>query len=105
MKGHKKQMTTEKNLNQRAKTHGDFSEFAITARLLKGNVALRLKQNQKALNDTQSEALDMILHKIARIINGNPNEIDHWRDIAGYAELVVRELERHNTQNWSIIKE
>ena len=41
-------MTTAEILEQRAKTHGDFSEFAITARLLKGNVALRLKQNQKA---------------------------------------------------------
>jgi hypothetical protein len=36
----------------------------------------------------QREALDMILHKIARIVNGNPNETDHWHDIAGYATLV-----------------
>jgi hypothetical protein len=35
----------------------------------------------------------MILMKLARVIAGNPNEPDHWRDIAGYAELVVRSLE------------
>ena len=91
-------MTTEEILNQRAKTHGDFSEFAITARLLKGCVASRLRQCEKVLTDAQSEGLDMILHKISRIINGNPNEKDHWQDIAGYAELVVRQLERHNKE-------
>lgn len=38
------------------------------------------------------EALDMIVHKIGRILNGNPNYIDSFRDIAGYAELVVNYL-------------
>ncbi len=36
----------------------------------------------------------MIAHKIASILAGDPNEIDHWRDIAGYATLIVKELER-----------
>ena len=36
----------------------------------------------------------MILHKVARIMAGNPKEADHWRDIAGYATLAVKELER-----------
>lgn len=30
----------------------------------------------------------MILHKIARIMNGDPDHIDHWHDIAGYATLI-----------------
>lgn len=34
----------------------------------------------------------MIAHKIGRIVNGNPNNIENWRDIAGYAELVARIL-------------
>jgi hypothetical protein len=35
------------------------------------------------------ESVDMICHKIARIVNGGqPQEIDHWHDIAGYAKLV-----------------
>jgi hypothetical protein len=33
------------------------------------------------------EALEMICTKIARILSGNPNDPDHWKDIAGYAEL------------------
>lgn len=41
----------------------------------------------------QREAMEMIVHKIGRIIHGNPHEADHWRDIAGYALLAVREIE------------
>jgi hypothetical protein len=35
----------------------------------------------------------MILHKIARIVNGDPNWSDSWRDIAGYATLVADRLD------------
>lgn len=38
------------------------------------------------------EAMDMILHKIGRIANGDPFYDDSWIDIAGYAQLVVDEL-------------
>jgi len=41
----------------------------------------------------QREALDMICHKIARIVNGNPDYADSWTDIAGYATLVAERLE------------
>jgi len=41
----------------------------------------------------QREALEMIAHKIARIINGDPNYADSWVDIAGYAKLVSDRLE------------
>ena len=34
----------------------------------------------------------MIMHKISRILNGDPNYVESWRDISGYAELVVKEL-------------
>ena len=46
-----------------------------------------------ATSVSQQEALDMIAHKIGRIINGNPHYKDSWVDIAGYAQLVVDELE------------
>ncbi|RUO17092.1 hypothetical protein EJK55_1172 [Moraxella catarrhalis] len=34
----------------------------------------------------------MIAHKISRLIAGDSYFIDTWRDIAGYAQLVVNEL-------------
>jgi hypothetical protein len=44
------------------------------------------------LDHSQAEALDMIAHKIGRILAGDPNHADHWDDIAGYARLVARRV-------------
>jgi hypothetical protein len=50
--------------------------------------------NWKMLEDYQREALEMISHKIARIMNGDSSYVDNWVDIAGYAILVVDILEK-----------
>jgi len=42
----------------------------------------------------QQESLEMIVHKIARILNGRPDYADSWVDIAGYARLVSERLEK-----------
>lgn len=44
------------------------------------------------LTASQKEALDMIQHKIGRILNGDPTYDDNWKDIAGYATLIADEL-------------
>jgi hypothetical protein len=41
------------------------------------------------LSAHQREALDMIMHKVSRILNGNPNHKDSWVDIEGYAHIVA----------------
>ena len=51
------------------------------------------------MSDDKREALEMILHKIARIVNGDPEYIDSWKDIAGFATLVVRNLEKARMEN------
>ena len=48
--------------------------------------------NWAALSDDKKEALGMIAHKIARILNGDPEYGDSWHDIAGYAKLVEDSL-------------
>ena len=73
-------------LNSRTDSHGIFSQVAHTYQRLK------TETNEADLTDVQQTALEMILYKIARILNGNPNETDHWRDIAGYATLVEEHL-------------
>lgn len=40
------------------------------------------------------QALRTIADKIARILNGLPDYDDNWRDIAGYATLVLDRIER-----------
>jgi hypothetical protein len=50
------------------------------------------------LAQDQREALEMIAHKIARILNGDPNYSDNWIDVAGYATLVANRLEKEDNQ-------
>jgi hypothetical protein len=71
--------------NERKSTHGDWVEQSATANALKGN--MRGCPGWTALTASQKEALDMIATKMSRILTGNPNEPDHWDDIAGYAFL------------------
>jgi len=78
-------MTIEKTLKQRQKTHGDFATHAAISQELK---AVLWEHDFQELDADQIEALEMICHKIARVLNGNPNHHDHWHDIAGYATLV-----------------
>jgi len=43
------------------------------------------------LTPGEREALDMIAHKIARILSGsNPHDPEHWTDLAGYAHAAMR---------------
>lgn len=79
-----------KLLEQRGQNYGDFSGQASISQGLK-DVA-RNGVQYDSLKPFQKESVEMILHKIARIVNGNPNYIDSWRDIIGYSQLVVDEL-------------
>ena len=79
-----------KLLEQRGQNYGDFSGQASISQGLK-DVA-RNGVQYDSLKPFQKESVEMILHKIARIVNGNPIYIDSWRDIIGYSQLVVDEL-------------
>lgn len=83
-------MNIEHTLAERLKTHGSFVENGRIMQALK-DVA-RSGVNWDRLAPYQKEAIDMNLHKIGRILSGDPNCLDHWRDIAGYATLVEKEL-------------
>lgn len=75
-----------KILAERGQTHGDFSNQAECAQDLK-KAFYNWAQHNK-LTPYMKEAVDMILHKMARVATGNPSVQDHWDDIAGYATLV-----------------
>jgi len=79
-------------LNERGNTYGSFEDVANVAQEFKNITYDSLKARQKTIYAYQAEALDMIFSKIARIINGNPDQIDSWIDIAGYATLVADRL-------------
>ena len=46
----------------------------------------------QGLEVDQKEALEMIMHKVSRLMNGDPDYGDNWHDIAGYATLVEKRL-------------
>lgn len=80
-------------LNDRAKDYGKFIEGAEIMQMLKRLVHNYIEDRGTPLAFDQREAIDMIIHKMGRIINGNPDKVDHWTDIAGYAKLVADRLE------------
>jgi hypothetical protein len=80
----------EDTLDQRHARYGKFQDNAEIAQHLKAH--MRRSLGWAELEYDQREALDMIASKIGRIIRGDPNYIDSWHDIAGFATLIVRRL-------------
>ena len=83
---------TTEILKERGKRYGRFDGHADVTQRLKQVIATELHIRRKELANDQQEALDMICHKIGRIINGDADYEDSWRDIAGYAQLVADRL-------------
>jgi hypothetical protein len=48
------------------------------------------------LEPDMAEALDMIVHKMSRLVNGDCYHRDSWHDIMGYAKLIDMRLEKHH---------
>jgi len=86
---------TKALLSERGKTHGDYSRHAAITQDLKRCLQFWLNKRgedgQPDLSDEAKETLDMIAHKIGRVIAGQWDHPDHWRDIAGYASLVIED--------------
>lgn len=72
-------------LDERARTHGEYSEHAATTQMLKH--IMRAAPKWGDLKYHEQETLEMVAHKIGRILCGDPHTHDHWHDIAGYATL------------------
>ena len=87
----KKQMQVNDTLNERGKRYGEFSEHAAISQNLKA--IMTSQPGWYDLTASQREALEMIAHKIARILNGDPNYADNRHDIAGYATLIDLQLQ------------
>jgi len=77
--------------NERGKRYGSFLGQSRITQELKDT--MKRSPNWTTLSSSQKESLEMIQHKVARILNGDPNYSDSWHDIAGYASLVDDELE------------
>jgi len=86
-------MTVDNVVDERAITYGKFENLAEVSQRFKDSLHYFLITRNKYLAPDQQEAMELIFHKFARIVNGDPDHIDNWKDIAGYATLVADRLE------------
>ena len=83
-------MTIDDLIKDRETTHGDFENNAFVSQVLKK--VMRQTKNWDGLPNASKEALEMIATKIARVLNGDASNSEHWNDIAGYARLRANAL-------------
>lgn len=77
----------EELLLQRKETYGEFHGLATISQKLKS--VMKDSANWAKIRDLEKESLEMIACKIARILNGDLCNADSWKDIAGYATLIM----------------
>ena len=78
-------------LAERGNRYGSFAEHARITQALKA--AMVDSPNWASLSADKREALEMVQHKIGRILNGDPEYHDSWHDIIGYTKLVADTLD------------
>lgn len=77
-------------LADRGQRYGSFDGHAELTQELKA--AMAAHPNYSGLTASMRESLEMVQHKIGRIVNGDPTYLDSWVDIVGYTQLVIDEL-------------
>lgn len=73
-------------LTERGNRYGSFADHALLAQSFKR--VMETSNSFPSLAPYHRQALEVIFDKIARILNGDPNYVDNWHDIQGYAKLV-----------------
>ena len=77
-------------LAERGSRYGDFANHARITQAIKA--AMIDSPNWAVLDHDMKEALEMLAHKMGRILNGDPHYHDSWHDIIGYTKLVADRL-------------
>jgi hypothetical protein len=83
-------MNIDATLAERGARYGEFIDHATIAQQLQD--AMHAADGWCKLAPDQKQALTVIADKIARLLNGDPDYLDNWHDIIGYARLVELRL-------------
>lgn len=75
--------TTQDILDEREQQYGSYDTFAK----IYGGLRKISDQHAEKLTWPQQAAVEMVLLKLARILNNGAGHQDNWQDIAGYAML------------------
>ena len=88
-------------LRKRGTSYGKFAHNAQVTRMVLSIYHAALEDADNDLGDTGCEALHMIVHKLARIANGD-NSADTIRDcltdVIGYASLWLADVDANNDE-------
>lgn len=82
--------TIDQILAERGRRYGSFAGHAFITQDIKE--AMKSHVGWDDLDPDMVECLEMVAHKIGRIINGDPHYVDSWTDIIGYTRLVEKRL-------------
>ena len=85
-------MRIDKVLQERGGNYGHFKDNAETVQALKQ--IMELSGRWSMLPPVHREALHMIVHKIGRILHGDPMYKDSFVDIIGYTQLVINYIDQ-----------
>lgn len=83
-------MSIDAMLAERGTTYGEYPVGAKIA-IDMFDVA-QASPSYRKMTAAQQYAVFMILAKLSRALNGDPNHIDDWADVVGYATLVLNTL-------------
>jgi len=84
----------DKVLEERGKRYGSFEEHArITQQFME---VAETSPSYSKLSYVHKEALHMNLHKVARMLCGDPWYDDNVVDIIGYNKLLLDYIKKHN---------
>ena len=85
-------MDSSNSIPNRDHQHGGMEAVGQLSQSIK--ISIHAGINWHMLTPGEQEALDMIAHKIGRILSGNdPHDPEHWTDLAGYAHAAMRRRE------------
>jgi len=84
------QTNLDRILEARGSRYGKFYDNSLIAQNIKA--AVRDGKAYGYWPDIMREALDQIAAKLSRAATGDPDYVDNWDDIAGYAKLVAEWL-------------
>lgn len=81
-------------LEERGGRYGTFESNARTCQRLKN--VLHSQEGWYRLSYVQREAVEMMMHKISRLVNGDATYLDTVVDISGYNQLMLDHMRAEN---------
>lgn len=86
----KSEVDIQQVLGERGEKYGNFLSDATICQSLKD--IMHREPGWSRLLPDQKQALEMVMVKVARVLNGDPDYVDNWVDMSGYVTLVVNRL-------------